>query len=56
MIVGYVRVSTQEQNEQRQIIALEEKQVEKIYIDKKSGKNTDQKPSVSCSTSSEPEI
>ena len=41
MKIGYVRVSTIEQNEQRQIEALEKEGVEKIYIDKKSGKNTD---------------
>lgn len=43
MLLGYVRVSTQEQNEERQVRALLEKSVEKkyIYIDKKSGKNTE---------------
>jgi len=41
MKVGYVRVSTEEQNEQRQVEALEKFGVEKTYIDKASGKNTD---------------
>lgn len=36
---GYVRVSTAEQNEARQIKALEEDGVEKIYMDKQSGKD-----------------
>lgn len=41
MKYGYVRVSTQDQNEMRQIIALTEEGVrrENIYLDKKSGKN-----------------
>lgn len=40
-IYGYVRVSTKEQNEERQIIALKEAGVpeDKIYIDKVSGKD-----------------
>lgn len=43
MLLGYVRVSTIEQNEARQCVALLEKGVEKehIYIDKQSGKNAD---------------
>ncbi len=41
MLIGYVRVSTQEQNEQRQIVALKEKNVDKIFTDKASGKNTE---------------
>lgn len=40
MNVGYVRVSTAEQNEARQIQALEALGVEKIFTDKVSGKNT----------------
>lgn len=43
MLIGYVRVSTQEQNEQRQIVALNEKKVDKIFTDKASGKNTERK-------------
>ena len=41
MIYGYVRVSTREQNEDRQLIALIEKKVpeKNIFIDKQSGKN-----------------
>ena len=40
-IFGYVRVSTKEQNEDRQLIALEELEVpsKRIYIDKQSGKD-----------------
>lgn len=43
MLLGYARVSTEEQNEARQIKALLDKGIEEqyIYIDKKSGKNTD---------------
>ena len=38
---GYVRVSTREQNEERQMIALKEMHVpeENIYLDRQSGKN-----------------
>ena len=41
MKYGYVRVSTREQNERRQIVALREYGIEssRIYIDKQSGKN-----------------
>ena len=41
MKVGYVRCSTAEQNEARQIKMMEDQNVEKIFIDKASGKNTD---------------
>lgn len=41
MKIGYVRVSTTEQNEARQLKMMEEQQVEKVFIDKQSGKNTD---------------
>jgi DNA invertase Pin-like site-specific DNA recombinase len=40
MLLGYVRVSTIEQNEARQIEALKARNVERIYIDKQSGKDT----------------
>lgn len=39
MKVGYVRVSTKEQNEARQIASMKEHGVEKIYMDKQSGKD-----------------
>ena len=41
MIFGYVRVSSKEQNEQRQIQALEKEcnNIDKIYVDKASGKD-----------------
>ena len=41
MLLGYIRVSTIEQNEERQVVLLNEHKVEKIYKDKLSGKNTD---------------
>lgn len=40
MKVGYVRVSTIEQNEGRQVLAMKEHGVDKIFVDKASGKNT----------------
>lgn len=43
MIIGYVRCSTEEQNEARQLQMMEENHVEKIFTDKRSGKNTDRK-------------
>ena len=39
MKVGYVRISTKEQNTARQDVLMEELGVEKIYTDKVSGKN-----------------
>lgn len=39
MKIGYARVSTAEQNEARQMEALREEGVDKIYMDKKSGKD-----------------
>jgi len=41
MKVGYVRVSTIEQNTGRQEILMQELGVEKVFVDKASGKNTD---------------
>ena len=41
MRVGYVRCSTIEQNEARQLKMMEEQKVEKIFVDKASGKNTE---------------
>ena len=41
MKVGYVRISTKDQNTARQDVLMEELGVEKIYTDKLSGKNTD---------------
>lgn len=40
MKVAYVRVSTVEQNEERQLQALEGFEIEKWFVEKKSGKNT----------------
>lgn len=40
MKVGYIRVSTQEQNTARQEAALDKEGIEKVFIDKMSGKNT----------------
>lgn len=39
MKVGYIRVSTEEQNTARQEIVMEQLGVEKVFIDKCSGKN-----------------
>ena len=39
MKIGYARVSTVDQNEARQIEALREEGVDRIYMDKKSGKD-----------------
>lgn len=41
MKVGYLRVSTEEQNEARQRLALDGLGIERYFIDKLSGKNTD---------------
>ena len=41
MKIGYARVSTVEQNEARQMEALREEGVDRIYMDKKSGKDFD---------------
>ena len=43
MIYGYIRVSTREQNEDRQLIALREMAVPEanLFIDKQSGKDFD---------------
>lgn len=41
MEIGYARVSTQEQNEARQIKAFEERGIKKVFIDKQSGKDMD---------------
>lgn len=41
MKVGYVRVSTAEQNTARQEVIMEQLGVEKVFIDKMSGKNAD---------------
>lgn len=41
MRVGYIRCSTIEQNEARQLKMMNEQNAEKLFIDKASGKNTD---------------
>ena len=43
MIYGYVRVSSKDQNEDRQLAALQELKIpaKNIYIDKQSGKDFD---------------
>ena len=43
MKVFYIRVSTIEQNEERQLVSARECGAEKVFIDKASGKNTDRK-------------
>lgn len=40
MIVGYVRVSTVEQNESRQMVTMEKYEVKKVFSEKVSGKDT----------------
>lgn len=40
MIVGYVRVSTVEQNEARQLVTMEKYNVEKVFSEKVSAKDT----------------
>lgn len=44
MKIGYVRVSTIEQNEARQMEQMKKYEVEKIYIEKISGKDIDRRP------------
>lgn len=41
MQVGYIRISTPEQNIARQEVLMQELGVEKVFIDRMSGKNTD---------------
>ena len=41
MKVGYIRVSTLEQNEARQEVLMEQLGVDKVYLDKMSGKSKD---------------
>lgn len=41
MIYGYVRVSSKEQNEDRQLLAMQDFGVDRIYTDKQSGKDFD---------------
>ena len=45
MEYGYIRVSTREQNEQRQLIAMQELGIpqNRIYMDKQSGKDFERK-------------
>ena len=40
MNVGYARVSSKDQNEARQIQAFADLKLDKVYLDKQSGKNT----------------
>ena len=40
MKIGYIRVSTQEQNTMRQEVLMQELGVDEVYIDRMSGKNT----------------
>jgi len=41
MKIGYIRVSTMEQNTMRQEVMMQELGVNELYIDKASGKSTD---------------
>lgn len=40
MKIGYIRVSTQEQNTIRQEVLMRELDVDEVYVDRMSGKNT----------------
>ncbi len=40
MKIGYIRISTEEQNTARQEVLMQELEVEQVFIDKMSGKNT----------------
>ena len=54
MVYGYIRVSTREQNEDRQRIALRKAGIpeKNIFIDKQSGKDFDRPNTKSCSGAS----
>lgn len=39
--IGYVRCSTEEQNEARQVLMMKEQEIGRVFVDKASGKNTD---------------
>ena len=41
MIIGYIRISTTDQNTARQEVLMQELNVEQVFIDRMSGKNTD---------------
>ena len=41
MKIGYIRISTEEQNEARQEVLMKELKVDQVFIDKTSGKNTE---------------
>ena len=41
MVYGYVRVSSKDQNEARQLVAMQDFGVDRIFMDKQSGKNFD---------------
>lgn len=43
MNIGYIRVSTVDQNTERQEEALKKYRIDKVFIDKSSGKNTERK-------------
>ncbi len=43
MVVGYIRVSTVEQNEERQLVTMKKYNVEKIFSEKVSAKDTNRK-------------
>lgn len=41
MLIGYIRISTAEQNTARQEVLMKDLGVERVFIDRASGKNTD---------------
>ena len=52
MRVGYCRVSTAEQNTARQEVLLESLSVERVFVDRCSGKNTDRTGNEYCNRNS----
>lgn len=58
MKYGYVRVSTKEQNEQRQMIALRDFGIpdKHIFVDKQSGRTLNERITSECSVKSNAEI
>ena len=48
MKIGYVRVSTEEQNTARQEIMLRELGVDELFVDRASGKNADRPANQKC--------
>ena len=41
MKIGYIRISTEDQNTARQEVLMQQLGVDEVFVDKLSGKNTD---------------